>query len=767
MSKFADGYSRYLTNHFNYVLKYETFRKYFKNSVASLTDPKFVSKMLISKKDEFPKYPYFFNAIVRTDNVNLVKIYNSTMDNTDKLLEAMVGATELGKKELYDSIPSSLDNFLAELNFQFAYISTPTDLYNFDLILKSFSTEYQYRNFFNDLYTPLFNNIDGETAGLEDKSFLYQYMLYCCLYNVLPISHNIYSKLFSFTSMINETGEIVDRVDQASMLSGFQTFISNYDDTMSIDLSNIISKSLYGFQSISKNMFDNLITVISGKITNGASGLYNSFYNFYNPLPSLAPITFLSNNATQLLNAVISSDIITQIYNNDNIIDQDMTSHQTLYEDDTYSIYMSKIEESQLKNYLFLCFLYKFWPVKFLNILQLTLKEYTEQLIKSVDEDALSTTDYGDIFKTFTTTYINYTNLETFLNSYMVPTDNIVIQNDGTHSKFTFIPGTTSVQCADLNSFMSVNIHECIYADGDNRSNAVRIMSKKLDTVTLFIEDEYTGSISTPNVDIYRYTLSPTNYLYDISTRYSVSEFSCVLYYLYILDEYFNSTIYNTFIQELAEDIFVYLRDNGHVNYTFNWYEYHETIDVYFKTYFRWKLLDQSKRCVLPDYKNAMYRFTNSSTIVYCADKKSYDQIVDGDYIFSGQDTIANANQVISHSYVAPLYMLNLDQPYTGQTTNESINDRVYYYKTTDTRLFDNVTQNFSNKLYPKVITNTTPDATYDIDIHIPDANDLQNYFNTFSSSTSFIRSMHQFSENLMLSTLTRETGYSVLSEFI
>ena len=226
MSKFADGYSRYLTNHFNYVLKYETFRKYFKNSVASLTDPKFVSKMLISKKDEFPKYPYFFNAIVRTDNVNLVKIYNSTMDNTDKLLEAMVGATELGKKELYDSIPSSLDNFLAELNFQFAYISTPTDLYNFDLILKSFSTEYQYRNFFNDLYTPLFNNIDGETAGLEDKSFLYQYMLYCCLYNVLPISHNIYSKLFSFTSMINETGEIVDRVDQASMLSGFQTFIS-------------------------------------------------------------------------------------------------------------------------------------------------------------------------------------------------------------------------------------------------------------------------------------------------------------------------------------------------------------------------------------------------------------------------------------------------------------------------------------------------------------------------------------------------------------
>ena len=175
MSTFADGYSRYLSNNFNYINRYKTFRKYFRNSIISITDPNFMSKELISNKNSFPKYPYFFNPFVLTDSINLVKIYNSTMNNNGNLIESMDGSPELAKKEFYDTIPSSLDNFTSEINFQFAYTSTPTDLYDYELIIKSFINEYQYRNFFSDLYTPLFYSVDqaeGQTAGLESNSFL-------------------------------------------------------------------------------------------------------------------------------------------------------------------------------------------------------------------------------------------------------------------------------------------------------------------------------------------------------------------------------------------------------------------------------------------------------------------------------------------------------------------------------------------------------------------------------------------------------------------
>jgi hypothetical protein len=112
-------------------------------------------------------------------------------------------------------------------------------------------------------------------------------------------------------------------------------------------------------------------------------------------------------------------------------------------------------------------------------------------------------------------------------------------------------------------------------------------------------------------------------------------------------------------------------------------------------------------------------------------------------------------------------YILNLASPYAGQDPVDGIYSTAYKFTSTDVPLFNNVTANFANKLYPKLVMNATSDPTYDIDIIIPSDTDLTNYFNSFSTSQSFIRSMHQFSENMVLSTLTRETIYSVLSNFV
>ena len=434
------------------------------------------------------------------------------------------------------------------------------------------------------------------------------------------------------------------------------------------------------------------------------------------------------------------------------------------------------------------------------------------------------------MFKYLTDNNINYENLSDFLISYIVPEPTIVTYDDGISAGFIFTTGDTFIQCANIKSFNAVNVHDYIFASGDNITFSAHVMSKDEGSLILAIESEYTGTgtgdpgsipepspsqfsliktsgsinlnytevsysyvsggadfnalVSNNNVDdgdntgwkftpgiiyvsAYRYAFSPSNYLYESSANNQVAEFACINYYLYIIEEFFKSTNYNTFVEELTELIFVYLRDNGHVDYTFDWYQYHDVIDVYFKVFIRWKLLDQSKRCTLSDHTNGRYFFTNGSSIVYCANKEAYDLITDGDFIFSENDTIDKALAVTSHVIVGINYVLNLVSNYTGTTTSDSTYNVAYYFQAADVTLFNNVTLNFANKLYPGAMTNSTTDPSYDINVNIQNAADLSSFFNTLSSSQSFIRSMYQFSENLMLSTLTRETIYSVLSEFV
>ena len=839
MSTFADGYSRYLTTYFNYTYRYNAFRKYFRNSIISLTEPKFMSKTLIDSMGVFPKYPYYLNTFTHTNSIDLVKIYNSSMDNTSNLMESMVGNSELAKKELYDSIPSSLDNFLAEINFQFAYISTPTDLYDYKMIIKSFISEYLYRNFFSDLYSPFFYSVDqneGQTAGLETKSFQYQYMLYGSLYGPISTSHNIYSKFLMYLSYVNLNFSPEYRIDQPAMLTGFQTFVNNYSTDMSIDLAGIIGKSIYDYQNVSKIMKQDLIDVISSKISDSGSGFYNSFDSFYTPIKTLNPVKFITDSIVQQLNSLISIDIITNIYDDDDIIDQDKTTLQVTNEDDSYLLFMEKIDEAQLKNYLFLCFLYKFWPIKFLNVLQLSVKEYVENLIKTPVDYMFDQETYGQVFQTFVKDVsdeedginlggcINYSNLATFLETHIQPEASIVTYGSDEHATFIFTNGEAFIVCMNLESYNAVNIHDYIYSVADDRSFAAHVIDKDPVNLMLILDDGYLGESSgsiTPSppgdpdlqftfskssgsvvvsycwifdntaeggagwyapfgrgnldgggnvgwifdaIDAYRYTFYPTNYIYDISTKYEISKFACITHYLYVLEQYFKSTQYNTFIVELTEDVFTYLRDNGHIDYAFDWYKYHDVVDVYFKVYLRWKLLDQSRRCVSSDYVNTKYKFTNGSSVVICVDKYSYDSIADGNYIFSEQDTIDKALQVLSHSMIGLEYALNLSAPYTGQTTiNYTIS---YVFSTTDEVLFNNVTNNVSDA-YITLITNSTVDPTYDVDVNVPSDVNLKTYFTSYSKSSSFISSMHQFSENLILSTVTREMIYGVLSEFV
>ena len=48
---------------------------------------------------------------------------------------------------------------------------------------------------------------------------------------------------------MNEYGSDIDKVNNTTMLNDFQSFTTTYDHSMSIDLANIIGKSIYGYNN--------------------------------------------------------------------------------------------------------------------------------------------------------------------------------------------------------------------------------------------------------------------------------------------------------------------------------------------------------------------------------------------------------------------------------------------------------------------------------------------------------------------------------------
>ena len=675
MSTFADGYSRYLTHYFNYAHKYKTLRDMFRSSYLFVSDPLFLNKKLIDHLGDFPKYPYFMNIISGTDSINIVNIYNSTLDSTDQLLGSIVGSPQVSNKLNYDKIPQNIQDIVRESCFQYSYISSKDDIYEYNSIVRSFLIETAYRNFFSDLYSPFFYSSDqiaGQTAGLENKSFIIDYMLYCLLYITLSKSHNFHTSLSSYLIYVNSGGTIPSEiVDVNAITTSFSSFVSNKSSEISYYLSDLMGKSIYGFTQLSDSLHISLMSVISGELTN----LSTIFSTFLNSMGSLDPSPLMIANSINNLDGLVSADCVSKLYNNSSIIDSTFTNSETTFEENQYNIYMGNIASSTVQNYLFLCYLYKFWPMKFLNIMQLSLKQYTEDVIKSPDNNIQTATDYSSTLRIFIQNYVNYTNLESFLTTW-----------------FT------------------------------------------------------------------------TSYLDTLSYTFQVDKFGCLMYYIQTLDIFFSSTAFSSFVSNLAEAVFIYLRDNGHVNYNVDWYTYHEVINIYLKVYFRWKLFDKSSS-ILTNLTQSRFKFANNINAVYCLDSDSYNSVNVDDYIFASTDTIDNAQQVVSKTISGNDYVLNLASNYTGRTTpTSSVNG--YSYNSLSTTLFEDVTNKFSN-LYYRVISNFTGISDYDVSVDIPSPSELLVIFNSILSSSITPQNMHQFNENLMTSVLTREVIYSVLSDFV
>lgn len=612
MSIFADGYSSYLNYTFNYINKFATFNSFFEQGYLTCKNTNFLTQDFINKIEKFPLFPYFYNIISDTENLKIISIYNVAADNVENLEEALLSKVDIMRqKATYDLFPERIEDIIQYAYFQYAYMSTVSNLFSRDYNFRSFIFERTYRNFFNNLYSNKFCSVgEATSAGIEDSCFIPLYAVKNYLFNLMPNSCNLSNQLMLYLMYFNTYGPADQRIDNTNLSTGFTSFISSYRTTMAGELVDLIGKSLYNFTDISTLLRNELITNVKTKLSQ-----LPAIFTTYLGTIAENPIYTLMGNSIDSLYSEIGCDVLSKIYNDNDIINQVSLSNTSVVEENLFSSFMNNINSSNIETYLFISYLYKFHYPRFINVLPLCLKEYTQNVIKSSDIDGLTLLEYS-----------------TIINKLYDPTP---IDDPSSPGEYLF--PQSDVNYNNLRTFL-------------------------VDTVKIL----------------------PVNYLNTLSTTCEIPRFACMLYYLELLDNFFSTTAYETYVQELLEEFFIYLRDQGHVEYNFNWYDYHEVVDIYLKTFMRYKIISN----------------------------------------------------------------------------------------TSGTRLFQNVTDNFNNA-FTRVITNSThlydpfpPFGTYDIVIDFPTASDMNSLFENMVSGTSMER-MHQFSENMFLSVLTREIIYGAFTYFI
>jgi hypothetical protein len=636
MSILSSEYSNYLTYLYDYKKKIEFFEILFQKSYNYFKNTNYLNQDFSSIKQQFPKFPYFFNVIKDTSGINLFEIQNCSMDNTEHLLSILYGTDIIASKSTFDNIPNNIDDILLHINYQYSYLADPINYYNFGLYTTPHFTEnLQNRNEFSNLFSK--NQFDCgvdehnepiNNGKLQQTTFILQHATYCLLNNFLTSRFDLYLVLYQqilYKQKEEDLNGIENTINigKEDFIKSFNNFIKLNQVVTSEELTTIITKIIFNFDNINSSILSNIQTIIINKLLyNTSNTMVSCFANFLNKSVAYEPYLIIFSNIVSSLIAHLSATYTSDIFNktdqhailpelnsilNDSNLNAAINSvisvsdldilwnqehHNTsrniifssiieamILENNAAKKYFDKMDELNIQNYMFLLFLYKFWPLKFLNTLQLIIQEYTQLVIKTTNaEDNLFIDDTtyiallkkfigesnNTIFGHYSDNTINYSELKTYLNE-----------------KFT------------LN-----NIQQEL-----NDNNIVR--------------------------------------------------FSCSIYYLQLIDSFIKSESFSQMVKELLYDIFIYLRDAGHISYNFDWYSKYETLNIYLKSFFQAKIFESGNDYLFHDITTNVQNLTEE---IFDSENLNYSDSTELAFSFP----ITNNEVVIKEKFNTMLNDINI-----------------------------------------------------------------------------------------------------------
>jgi hypothetical protein len=545
MSILSNAYASYMTHFHKFQSRLDTLNTAFSSVYDLIHAGQFIECNLDEKIDDYPKYPTIYRFFDKTYDFNVWKIYNVAPDTVEVLTDYITNKNALVLRPRLNSIPDDLIKLKNDIYFQYTFWADIDDLFNTKLHFHDYSMMKNIVNYYNSLFERPYNLGFSENSSSFIHIFLFDFLFRQQLKNMtnFPMALNMYC--------IDN-----DSFNKTQIKQGFNSFIDDNKTEFFSLCAKIILQSLYRMAKI-----DPSVTSIISKsiVDNNVERLKNSFGTYLDE--------YVSRPVLQLTQYSLNSFYLD---NNENIFNLGFIQSNALNEDNIFRNFMSGVSTTGLKSYLYLTYLYKFWPIKFLNINPIVISKYVEELVK--------------------------------------PDSNLAFSHKSLESLLSFSLSNANLNYSNLRDYFESN--------------------------------------------------TTSSYLSDLANNENVVKFSFFIYFIKLFDDFMDHELYNNFVQDLYEEVFLILRDKGHVDNLFNWNNCQILFDLFFKSFIRLKITNNEIFNDLQSEYNQI--FNNVLTSSTGESKYDVSFIFGEDRIRSLYGNLINSHFDKIHYFIESIYLSSL-----------------------------------------------------------------------------------------------------------
>lgn len=383
----------------------------FAEIIKEIDEKDYLDYDFLDSYGNYPKYPNDFRPIVNLNKYNILEIYNAYSSSNDFLLASINNENILNYKNTLDTIP--ITKISNDVRVQTIFFQ---DMYNGIL-----ETDQIVNPFFStsrDSY--IFKQFGYQLPSSESNfSFIAAYALYQFLFTNMKSILDMYNKVQVYALPYMDA---VNYTYQESL----DKYIDSNLDTLTKQISEFILNYVYKITLPTGEFFNNVQEIVKKNID---GKLRTSIKNYLRNQDTivLSNVKAISQGVYSKLSEILIQDLInyTEGSSISEVINEELNDHLIKVEIEKFNKRLSNYTENNFKPYSYLIFMYNRTPLKFLNVLQLVLKFYTEHEIKLIDDYDFTEIELRSYFNTLfkkSSNSINYDNIIPLL-SQSITTD--------------------------------------------------------------------------------------------------------------------------------------------------------------------------------------------------------------------------------------------------------------------------------------------------------------------------------------------------------
>ncbi len=376
MNYVADTYAQLLKSSIDHITRLGKLENMYSSIYNNISNGKFLRTDFLDSTDDYPKYPHRYNTIDSLRYFNQIKIFNSAMDNTVYLLEGVSEKIQT-LKSFYDTIPESdiyLDWALQETYFSNMFKNVYPELFFYYL--------FEQNDYGNYVFDTFYGTID---ENMNDTSLIYDVILYMFLKRNIYNCSDFYAKGMNYLLLI-------PAVDNSYISNMFNIYIDNNKEDFCKNFLKFIIRYTYGVDDFSDKFLNDLYQNLFSEVLEIKTIFSDHCIDANNILFKI--MTLISQTLSMYISTKHLPIILEEVWSNgatggsfienlNNIISSSFGLKTQ--EQEIFNTLQNRDAVDPIKPYLFLNYYYKFFPKKFLNILQLIINQYCNTYIKPDD----------------------------------------------------------------------------------------------------------------------------------------------------------------------------------------------------------------------------------------------------------------------------------------------------------------------------------------------------------------------------------------------